>query len=74
MIFSSFCAVSTLASIIQQFHYALSWETIMKAKYDQAVRGLEHPGLAYGGAAEQTDVILFYIRTVPTFLDNFCHC
>jgi hypothetical protein len=61
-IFSTATAISTLASIIQQLHYATSWLVIKQAQFQQAVKSLSHPGLAFGGAAEQTDIILFYIR------------
>jgi hypothetical protein len=61
-IFSTFTAISTLASIIQQVHYATSFFTIKQAQFQQAVKSLSHPGLAFGGAAEPTDVVLFYIR------------
>ena len=62
MIFSSFTSIATLASFIQQIHYATDWSIIKQAQFDQAVESLQHPGLSFGGAAEKTDVILFYIR------------
>jgi hypothetical protein len=68
MIFSSFTSIATLGSFIQQIHYAVDWSTIKQAQFDQAVKSLSHPGLAFGGAAERTDVILFYIRTYDPHL------
>ena len=68
MIFATFTAVSTLASIVQQLHYALDWRIIKQAQFDQAIKSLSHPGLAFGGAAEKADVVLFYIRMqLPLF-------
>ncbi|KAH6674167.1 hypothetical protein B0J14DRAFT_33301 [Halenospora varia] len=61
-IFSAFTALSTLGSIIQQFHYAFDWRVIKQAQFDQAVKSLSHPGLAFGGAAEKADIILFNIQ------------
>lgn len=62
MIFALFTAISTLASIIQQFHYVFDWSTIKHAQYEQALKSVSHPGLAFGGAAGQADIVLFYIR------------
>jgi hypothetical protein len=62
MIFSTFTSIATLASFIQQIHYAVAWSIIKQSQFDLAVMSISHPGLAFGGAAEQTDVILFYIR------------
>lgn len=62
MIFATFTSVATLASSIQQIHYATSWSTIKEAQFEQADRSMIHPGLAFGGAAQITDVVLFHIR------------
>lgn len=62
-IFSTFTAISTFASIIQQIHYVVDWHEIKHAQYEQAVRSLDHPALAFGGAAEKADIVLFYTRT-----------
>lgn len=61
-IFSTFTALSTLGSIIQQLHYAISWKIIKEAQFVKAVQSLDHPGLALGGAAQRVDVVLFFIR------------
>jgi hypothetical protein len=61
-ILSTFTALSTLGSIIQQLHYAISWKVIKEAQFDKAVQSLKHPGLAIGGAAQPVDVVLFFIR------------
>lgn len=60
--FSAFTALSTLASIIQQLHYATAWVVIKQAEFDKAVEDLEHPALAVGGAAQVVDKGLFLIR------------
>jgi hypothetical protein len=62
MVFSAFTAVSTVGSIIQQFHYAINWRTIKQAQFNQALLSLKVPGLSFGGAAEKADIVLFYIR------------
>jgi hypothetical protein len=58
----SFTALSTAASIIQQFHYAFAWEVIKQAQFDKAVQSLTTPALGLGGAAQIVDVVLFDIR------------
>jgi hypothetical protein len=58
----SFTLLSTVASIIQQFHYAFAWETIKQAQFDKAVQSLTVPALGLGGAAQIVDVALFDIR------------
>ena len=58
----SFTALSTVASIIQQFHYAFAWEVIKQAQFDKAVQSLTTPALGLGGAAQTMDVVLFDIR------------
>jgi hypothetical protein len=62
-----FTALSTVASIIQQFHYAFAWEVIKQAQFNQAVQSLTTPALGLGGAAQIVDVVLFDIRTL-----NWC--
>jgi hypothetical protein len=62
MIFSTFTSIATLASFVQQIHYALAWSLIKQSQFETAVKSLSHPGLSFGGAAEPIDVILFYIR------------
>jgi hypothetical protein len=64
-IFSSFTALSTVASIIQQLHYATSWVIIKEAQFNKAIESLKHPGLALGGAAQPVDEVLFFIRKYP---------
>ncbi|KAH8596385.1 hypothetical protein B0O99DRAFT_593705 [Bisporella sp. PMI_857] len=59
---ASFAATSTFASIIQQVHYATSWVAIKEAQYKKALKSVEIPGLALGGASETTDVVLFNIQ------------
>ncbi|CZR59817.1 uncharacterized protein PAC_09711 [Phialocephala subalpina] len=61
-IFSGFTALSTAASIAQQFHYATSWVIIKQAQFDKAVLALTHKGLAFGGAAQIVDQVLFFIQ------------
>lgn len=58
----SFTAISTVGSIIQQFHYAFAWEVIKQAQFDNAVQSLTTPALGLGGAAQSVDVVLFDIR------------
>ena len=58
----AFTALSTVGSIIQQFHYATSWVDIKQAQFEKAIQSLTEPSLAFGGAAQKTDVALFYIR------------
>ena len=43
-------------------HYAIAWAVVKQAVYAKAVRSLEHPGLALGGAAQIVDEVLFGIR------------
>jgi hypothetical protein len=62
-LFSTFTALSTLASIIQQLHYATAWAIIKEAQFQKAVKSLTHKGLAFGGAAQIVDQVLFFIRT-----------
>ncbi len=61
-IFSAFTALSTFASIIQQLHYATAWEVIKQAQFDKALASQKRKGLAFGGAAQIVDQVLFYIR------------
>jgi hypothetical protein len=58
----SFTAISTIGSIIQQFHYAFAWEVIKQAQFDKAVQSLTTPALGLGNAAQVVDVVLFDIR------------
>ncbi|KAL3424019.1 glycoside hydrolase [Phlyctema vagabunda] len=57
-----FTSISTLASIIQQFHYALAWKSVKQAQYSKAVESLSNPSLSFGGAAQIVDVILYWIQ------------
>lgn len=66
----TFTAISSLASIIQQIHYATSWAIIKKAQYDKAVENIGTPALTVGGAAQKVDVVLFTIRKC----DNLRFC
>jgi hypothetical protein len=62
---SFFTAVSTLGSIIQQIHYAVAWEVIKQAQFDKAVQALKDKGLQFGAAAQNMDVVLYFIRENP---------
>lgn len=57
-----FTCISTLGSISQQLHYATSWEKIKQAQYNKAVESLTNPSLGFGGAADITDVVLYWIQ------------
>ena len=59
---SNLTALSTVASIIQQIHYATGWVGIKQAQFDKALLSLKEPSLAFGGVAEKIDIVLFYIR------------
>ncbi|KAK0106940.1 hypothetical protein ONS95_003655 [Cadophora gregata] len=61
-IFSGFTALSTFASLIQQIHYAAAWEVIKEAQFHKAVESQTRKGLAFGGAAQIVDQVLFYIQ------------
>ncbi|KUJ11882.1 uncharacterized protein LY89DRAFT_738523 [Mollisia scopiformis] len=61
-IFAGFTAFSTAASIAQQLHYATSWVIIKQAQFNKAVLALTQKGLAFGGAAQIVDQILFFIQ------------
>jgi len=61
-IFSAFTSLSTLASIIEQIHYAIAWEAIKQAGYESAVNGLERAGIVYGDAVIPVDRVLYFIR------------
>lgn len=61
-IFSAFTSLSTLASIGQQIHFAISWETIHQAEYESAVEGLKRARIVYGNAVVIVDSVLYYIR------------
>jgi hypothetical protein len=63
-LFSAFTALSTLASIIQQLHYATAWAIIKQAQFDKALETLTHPGLALGVSAQSVDQVLFFIRKI----------
>ncbi len=69
-IFSGFTALSTLTSIIQQVHYATAWVVIKEAQFEKAVESQTRKGLAFGGAAQIVDQVLFFIRK----LHNSKHC
>ncbi|RDL37488.1 uncharacterized protein BP5553_04921 [Venustampulla echinocandica] len=64
MMISAFAATSTLGSIAQQIHYATAWISIKQGEFDQAVRSLSHPGLAWalGGSAAKANMVLYYIQ------------
>lgn len=47
-----------MASIIEQFHYAVDWEEIAKAEYEQAIEILKLPAIGVGRAAQITDKVL----------------
>ncbi|PVH80644.1 hypothetical protein DL98DRAFT_515304 [Cadophora sp. DSE1049] len=61
-IFSGFTALSTFASVIQQIHYAAAWVVIKEAQFQKAVESQTRKGLAFGGAAQIVDQVLFYIQ------------
>lgn len=54
--------IGTIASIVQQIHFAVAWVDIKEAQFAKAVLSLTDPSLAFGGAAQIWDVVLFYIR------------
>lgn len=53
-----FASLSTLASIIEQFHYAIAWEKITQAEYEKALEIVNSPSLGVGRAAQKTDIVL----------------
>jgi len=55
-------ALSTVTSIIQQFHYVFAWEVIKQAQFEQAVESLTTPSIGLGGSAQDVDLVLFRIR------------
>ncbi|KAG4410962.1 hypothetical protein IFR04_015909 [Cadophora malorum] len=61
-IFSGFTALSTFASVIQQIHYASAWFVIKEAQFQKAVESQTRKGLAFGGAAQIVDQVLFFIQ------------
>ncbi|KAG4434667.1 hypothetical protein IFR05_009842 [Cadophora sp. M221] len=61
-IFSGFTALSSLASVIQQVHYAVAWVVIKEAQFQKAVESQTRKGLAFGGAAQIVDQVLFFIQ------------
>lgn len=62
-IFSGFTALSSIASVGQQIHYATAWRVIKEAQFHRAVDTLTNKGLAFGGAAHPVDIVLFFIRS-----------
>lgn len=61
-IHSSFTSLSTLASIIQQIHFAIRWRVIKEAQFNKAIRATILPGLTFVGGAHPVDMALFFIR------------
>jgi hypothetical protein len=47
---------------MQQIHYATSWVIVKEAQFDKAVASLTRKGLAFGGAAQIVDQVLYFIR------------
>jgi hypothetical protein len=62
MIHSTFTALTTLASIVQQVHYAVAWRAVKQAHYEKALRAVELPGLTFVGGAHPVDRALYLIR------------
>jgi hypothetical protein len=58
---SAFLSVSTLASIIQQIHYAIKWRAIKTALYNQSQKLDEFPSLAFVGVAEPVQVVTYIV-------------
>ncbi|RKF79329.1 putative glycoside hydrolase [Golovinomyces cichoracearum] len=59
---STFTALSTFASIVQQVHFVANWSIIRKAHFEEAMQKLLRHGVAFGGAGETWDVVLFNIQ------------
>lgn len=65
-----FSATSTLFSIGQQIHYAISFRLVKIAVFDRAVQSLTTPSLGFGGAAQVIDVGLYWIRRSHNLLEG----
>ncbi|CZT44969.1 uncharacterized protein RSE6_05232 [Rhynchosporium secalis] len=61
-IVSGFTCISTLASVGQQIHYAVSWEIIKIAQFEKAVESQLRKGTSIGGGAQIVDQWLFFIQ------------
>jgi len=57
-----FSAISTLASMVQQLHFAIEWESVKEAEFEKALRSVKTPSLALSGPAQEIDIVLFNIR------------
>lgn len=61
-IFSTFTAISTLASIIQQIYFIGNWKMLKQKHYELTMKSLLRHGLAFENSGEKGDLVLFYIR------------
>jgi hypothetical protein len=61
---STFSAISTLGSIIQQIHYNTSWAIVKQDDYNTAVKSITNPSLGILGIGNTIDRVLYLIRTV----------
>ncbi|GAB1316708.1 hypothetical protein MFIFM68171_06918 [Madurella fahalii] len=59
---SSFMALHTVASIIQQIHTIVLWRDIKTSQYDNLVANVGNPELNITGASTGLDLVLFYIQ------------
>ncbi|SZF06291.1 unnamed protein product [Blumeria hordei] len=60
--FSVFTVVSTFASIIQQIHFVANWNIIKQGHFEHVMDKMHRHGIAFGGAGETWDLVLFYIQ------------
>lgn len=61
-IFSTFTAISTLASIIQQIYFIGNWKMLKQKHYELTMKSLLRHGLAFENSGEKGDLVLFYIQ------------
>ncbi|PGH10951.1 hypothetical protein AJ79_05197 [Helicocarpus griseus UAMH5409] len=54
--------ISTTSSIIQQIHYAVNWEVIKIATFEQSKLTDEFPGLRLVGTAEMVQLVCFRLQ------------
>ncbi|RFU35838.1 hypothetical protein B7463_g477, partial [Scytalidium lignicola] len=59
---TAFAALSTLAAILEQIHYATSFRIIKQAEYENALKSLKTPAYGYYNSPQMVDAVLFWIQ------------
>jgi hypothetical protein len=69
LILSALVTLSTVASIIQQIHYAVDWRDVKEATFKLRQKGIPDAGGAISDGKYGLPLVTFWIRRLPLALN-----